>query len=272
MATKKLKIGIVGCGAIGSTLAVLLQKKFAKNIKIVALCDIDMKRARLLAGKVKEADAVSLEKLIKASDLVVESASAKVSFEIAQKALYAGKEVLVMSVGGILGKEKRLFDLAEKKKTKIFFPSGAVCGLDGIRALSLSKIKKITLTTMKPPQGLKGASYLLKHNISLDGITGDKVVFQGSAMEAVRAFPQNINVVAVLSLAAKGQVTPRVKIVASRSLKRNVHIIEVDSDAAHLKINCENVPSPDNPRTSYLAILSALAVIAGILDPVKIGA
>jgi aspartate dehydrogenase len=267
----KLRIGIVGCGAIGSTLAKLIQKRFKKDVVITALCDTDAARAEGLKKEIRGSRVAGLDKLIALSDLVVEAASAKISFEVAQKALSAKKQVLVMSVGGILGKEKRLFDLAARCRAKIFFPSGAICGLDGIRALSLSRIKKITLTTMKPPQGLRGADYLLKHKISVDGITEDKVVFEGSALEAVKAFPQNINVVAVLSLAAAGQVVPTVKIVASPSLKRNVHLVDVESEAARIKIRCENVPSPDNPKTSYLAILSALATIAGILDRVKIG-
>ena len=271
MARRKLKIGIVGCGAIGSTLAKLIQKKFSGDIEIVALCDTDPESALKLQKRIRSARVVSLDKLIGLSDLVVESAKAQVSFDIALKALKRKKQVLVMSIGGVLGREKRLFSLAEKNKARIFFPSGAICGLDGIRALSLSKIRNITLTTIKPPGALKGVDYLKRRNVCLDGLTEDKVVFEGGAKEAVLAFPQNINVVAVLSLAAAGQVEPKVRIVVSPHQTKNIHKIEVESDAARLEIKCVNIPSPDNPRTSYLAILSALAVIAGILEDVRIG-
>ncbi len=268
---KKIRVGIVGCGAIGSNLARLVKDRFSKEIDIVAICDTDTDRLAKLKKKLKEARAVSLKGLIAASDLIVEAASAKVSFDIAEKCLESGKRVLIMSVGGVLGKEKRLYDLAKRNRAGLYFPSGAICGLDGIRALTEAGIKSITLVTKKPPKGLKGADYLVKNNINIEGIKKDMVVFSGTAMEAVKAFPQNINVVAVLSLAAKGDVVPTVKVVASPSSTRNVHLIEVKSDAANISISCQNVPSPDNPKTSYLAVLSALATIAGILDPVKIG-
>jgi aspartate dehydrogenase len=267
----RIKVGIVGCGAIGSTLALLVQKRFRRSIAIVALCDIVDARARALGNKIRTARVMDLEKLIRKSDLVIESASGKVSYDVARKTLRAKKDVMIMSVGGVLGKEEGLFSMAIRHKARIFFPSGAICGLDGIRALAHAKIKSITLTTMKPPQGLKGVPYLEAQGISVDALTEDKVVFEGSAQEAVKAFPQNINVVALLSLAACGQVEPRVKIVASPALLKNVHNIEVEADAARLLIRCENEPSPDNPKTSYLAILSAEATIAGILESVKIG-
>lgn len=268
---KKLKIGIVGCGAIGSTLARLIRKRYSNSISVRAVCDIDKTKADILVKKINTAKAVSLPELIGLCDLVIEAASAGVSFEVAREALKNKKQVLVMSVGGVLGKEKKLFDLAEKNNTKIFFPSGAICGLDGIRALSLSRIKSITLTTTKPVSGLQGARYLIEHGIDLKGITKEMIVFEGGARKAVKAFPQNINVVAVLSLAAEGAVEPKVKIVASPFVTKNIHKIEVDSDAARLEIKCENIPSPDNPKTSYLAILSALTVIAGILKQERIG-
>ncbi len=271
MKKSKLEIGIVGCGAIGSTLAKLVDEKFSKGAVISALCDIDKSRAQKLADKIKKAKIVPMDKLFDLCDLVVEASSASISFDVAVKALKKKKQVLIMSVGGVLGKEKRLFELSSKYNAKIYFPSGAICGLDGIRAISLSKINSITLTTTKPVAGLKGVRYLMEKGINLDTIDKETVVFEGFAKQAVEVFPQNINVVAVLSLATRGQVEPRVKIIASPFVTKNIHVIEADSDAAHLEIKCENVPSPDNPKTSYLAILSALAVIAGVLDTQRIG-
>ena len=271
MMKKKLKIGIVGCGAIGASLAKLLDKRFKKEIEIVAFCDLDSRKARGLQTKIKSGKVVSLPELIILSDLVVEAASAKVSFQVAKRSLAHKKDVLLMSIGGILGKEKKLFRMAQKNNKRIYLPSGAICGLDGISALSLVGIKKITLRTYKPPAALMGADYIVENKISLEKIKGQRVIFRGTAQEAVKAFPQNINVVALLSLAARGLVVPKVEIIASSGLKRNVHVIDVESKAAHLEIKCENIPSPDNPKTSYLAILSLVRTIAGILEVVRIG-
>ena len=271
MSTRKIKIGIVGCGAIGASLALILKKRFKKSVEVVALCDTNTERAQTLRRKLARAKVVSLRELIRLSDLVVESASAKVSFIVAKQALLSKKHVLIMSIGGILERENELFKIAQKNKAKIYFPSGAICGLDGISALTLAGIEAITLKTIKPPEALQGADYVVKNRINLNEIKEEKVIFQGTALEAVKAFPQNINVVALLCIAARGQVVPRVKVLVSPHSKKNVHMIGVKSRAARLEIKCENVPSPDNPKTSYLAILSAVRAIAGISDVVHIG-
>jgi aspartate dehydrogenase len=268
---RRLKIAIVGCGAIGASLAQLLEKKFKKTAEVVAFCDLDNRKAQALQVKIKSGKAVALAEAIRLSDLVVEAASAKVSFTVAKRSLLKKRDVLVMSIGGILGKEKQLFEIAQKNNKRIYLPSGAICGLDGVSALAIAGIKRITLKTYKPPAALRGADYIVKNKVSLEKIKGQKVVFRGTASEAVRAFPQNINVVALLSLAARGLVVPQVEIIASARLKRNIHVISVESEAAHLEIRCENVPSPDNPKTSYLAILSAVRSIAGISEAVRIG-
>ena len=271
MSTKKFtKIGIVGCGAIGTSLALLIDKRLS-NARVSCLCDIDELKSHVLKKKLGYGTICSLKQAIKKSDLVVEAASAKVSFEIARQALLCGKNVLVMSIGGILGFEKKLFDLAKKNKAMIYFPSGAICGLDGLKALIPAGIDSISLRTMKSPRALEGADYIVKNNIDLSLIKEDTVIFSGEAYEAVKAFPQNINIVALLTIAAGGLCVPEVEIIASPGQARNVHIIEIVSKAARLLIRCENVPSPDNPKTSYLAVLSAFLVISGISDVVSIG-
>lgn len=268
---KKKKIGIVGCGAIGTNLATILHERFSKDFCLAALCDMEEGKAHALMRRIGEGKVLALKELIRASDLVVEAASAQVSFGVAQKALTAKKDVLIMSIGGVLGREKELFSLARKNNATVYFPSGAICGLDGIRALALAGLTSITLRTYKPPRALEGADYIKEHKIVLADIREETVIFRGTAFEAVRAFPQNINVVALLTLAAQGQVVPQVEILASPKLSKNVHVIDVRSEAADLQIRCENVPSPQNPKTSYLAILSAAATIAGMKDVVRIG-
>lgn len=268
---RKIKIGIVGCGAIGRALALMLEKRFKNTFKVVALCDIDRSCALRLKKQLSGAKVLSLKGLIEHSDLVVEAASGKVSFEVARASLLKKRDVMIMSIGGILGREKELFKVAQRSKRRIYFPSGAICGLDGIRALAPAGIEEITLRTLKPPQSFKGAPYIVKRGIDLDKIKKQKVIFRGSAREAVKAFPQNINVVALLSIAAKGLVSPRVEIVAVPGLKKNIHTIDVVSRAARLKIRCENIPSPDNPKTSYLAVLSAAQMLGSVADMIRIG-
>ena len=129
----------------------------------------------------------------------------------------------------------------------------------------------MTLTTRKPPEGLKGAPYVIRHNINLGKIKSEKVLFEGDAFRAMEGFPANINVAATLSLCGIGPGKTRVKIIASPSIKRNIHEIEVEGSFGKLVTRTENIPSPDNPKTSYMAILSAMATLDGILESVTIG-
>ncbi|MFA5039782.1 MAG: aspartate dehydrogenase domain-containing protein [Candidatus Omnitrophota bacterium] len=267
---KKIKVGIVGCGAIGGSLARMIKKDLSPFFKLAAFCDPREDRARNLLKLWPQAKVLPVSALIRSCDLVIESASAAVSGEIAELTLRAGKSILAMSIGGILGKEKELARIAEKKGGRFLLPSGAICGLDGIRALSLAGISSLTLNTYKPPAALVGAPYLKERGIDLSGITQETLVFSGNAKEAVKAFPQNINVVALLQIASG--VCVQVKIWARPGLQKNIHEIQVLSAAANLKIQCENSASPDNPKTSYLAILSAAAALKGFSQAVRVGA
>jgi len=269
---KSLKIGIVGCGAIGSSLAKAIVSEFPEKAELVSLYDIDVKKAYNLSVKFnKKIAALNLEDLINKVDLVIEATKADSAFDIAKKAISFARDIMVMSVGGIIEHYRELKVLAQEKGVHIFVPSGAICGIDGLKAANCGKINKVILTTKKPPRAFLGAPYVLKKKIELDSIDKDTVIFEGNASMATRAFPQNINVAATLSIAGIGAEHTIVRIVASPHIDRNIHEIEIESDAGKIITRCENVAHPDNPKTSYLAVLSAIATVKQILEPIKIG-
>lgn len=270
--TKKVKIGIIGCGTIGAFLAREIVRQFSAQAELTALCDT----AKDIAVRLKKecaagARVLSLDTLIKASGLVIEAASAQVSFTVAEKALRQGKDVMIMSTGGILDNAARLFALAKEKKARIFIPSGAIAGLDAVKAAALSGLRRITLTTRKPPEGLETAPYLKEKNIDLNRITTETLLFEGDVWEAVKGFPKNINVCAALSLAADAAKVLKIKIIVSPGSRMNIHEIEAEGDFGRIITRTENTPFPGNPKTSRLAAFSALATLKNILDPVKIG-
>lgn len=269
----KLKIGIVGCGAIGGSLAKVIVENFLDLAEVSSLYDLDMQKAYNLANKfnLPKLVVLNLEDLINKADLIIEATKLEAAFEIARKTISLSKDIMVMSVGGIIEQIKDLVALAQEKHARIFIPSGAISGIDGLKAASSAKINKVTLTTKKPPKAFLGVPYVLKRNIRLDNIEDDTVLFEGDALAAIRAFPQNINVAATLSLAGIGPEKTIVRIVASPKIERNIHEIEIDSDAGRIFTRTENVLHPDNPKTSYLAVLSAIATLKQILAPLKIG-
>lgn len=260
--SKLLKIGIAGCGAIGSALAKTIVKDFAGRAQLTGLYDTGKEKVDKLAGRLnKQKLAVfNLDKLISRSDLVIESARADSAFDIARKTILSSRDIMVMSVGGIIGHYKELSALAGKKGCRIFIPSGAVCGIDGLKAAALNKIRKVTLTTKKPPRAL-----------GLGNLAKETVIFEGDALSAIKLFPQNINVAVTLSLAGIGAKKTLVRIVASPEATENIHEVEIDYAAGKIFTRTENMPHPDNPKTSYLAVLSAIATLQQILEPIKIG-
>jgi len=259
------KIGIIGCGVIGTGIAVFIQKHFKHKVKIVALCDIDSDKAHRLSKRIVPHPKVTdIDSLIKKSDLVVEAASVSISGKIAEEAVSHKKDVLIMSTGGLL-KKKRLFSEARLKNCNIHIPSGAICGLDGLKGACIGRIKKVALTTRKPPKGLKGAEYLKMKKIDIDRIQKETVIYSGTAYDAVKYFPKNINVAATLSLSGIGPKRTRVKIITSPEYTRNVHEVEVEGEFGRLFAKTENVPSKYNPKTSQLAVFSALSKLKSIL-------
>lgn len=179
--------------------------------------------------------------------------------------------MLIMSVGGIAAHYKGLARLAGRKKARVFLPSGAISGVDALKAAKQGGIKEVTLTTRKNPNSFAGNIYLAQKGISLKNIREDLVLFAGSAQEAVKFFPQNINVAALLGLAGLGMKKTRVEIIASPSVRNNIHEIRIASAAGEIFSRTENVLHPDNPKTSYLAVLSAVASLRQVLDPVRVG-
>ena len=270
----RLKIGIVGCGAIGSSLAKSIVKDFKQTAELVALYDINPKKSENLSRIVSRKNNLvvrGLGELIKKAGLVIEASSAKSSFAISQGALSKGRNIMIMSVGGIISRVNKLSGLAKKYHARVYIPSGAICGIDGLKAANIGKIKKVTLTTRKNPLSFKGVGYVERKGLNLQGIKKEKVLFSGSAKQAVKYFPQNINVAAVLSIAGIGEKRTKVTIVASPGVHRNVHEIKIESQSGTIFTRTENILHPDNPKTSYLAVLSAVATLKQILEPVKIG-
>lgn len=269
---KKINIGIAGCGAIGSSLAGFIRQDLKLRAKVTCLYDLDAAKARRLCAKFAGCSvAKDLKQLIARVDLVIEAAHKSCSFEIARQSLAAGRDCVVMSVGGLIDKLKVLEKLADRKGARLFIPSGAISGIDGLKSSQLAGIREVVLTTIKPPLSFEGVDFVRKKKIDLAGMKKDVTLFSGNARQAVKFFPQNVNVAAALSLAGIGPQKTRVRIVASPGAKTNTHEIEIRSQAGTIRTRTENVVHPGNPKTSFLAVLSAAAVLKQILEPVRIG-
>jgi len=262
-------IGIVGCGAIGKALVKAVDDgKLA--VRIAGVTSRTERSAREFLAAVKNPPPfLALDELVQASDLIVEAAGGHIVAELAKKVFPAGKDLMVISVGALLEHPEVM---AESRRTgcRLYVPSGAIAGLDGIKSACVGQISHVTHTTRKPPLGLEGAPYLAERGISLVGLSEEKEVFSGSAREACRGFPANVNVTGAVSLAGIGPDQTRVRILAVPGLLRNCHDIDVEGEFGKLHVHIENVPS-ENPKTGKLTALSIIRAVQDVVDPVRIG-
>lgn len=265
-----LKVGILGVGTIGKTIATALDGGQMGMI-LVAVADQDRVMAGKFAASLKSAPPlVSLDELVLRADLIVEAAGHAALAELAPKALEHGKDLLVLSVGGLLGHED-WFRLAEDRGCRIHVPSGAIAGLDAMKAATRGRVDTVLLTSRKPVAALRGSAYVTEKGIDLDALTEDKVIFEGRPEEACRAFPTTSNVAASLRLAAGNAANVFIRVVASPRGTQNVHELQASGGFGRFRAVTENVPSEANPRTSQLAALSALATLEGITRSLRVG-
>ena len=258
MITDKMRIGLVGCGNIGADLCIALQKGDIPA-ELVALTDIDPERANMFIRTFHlNAKPGALDETVAAADFIVECAHADAVGDVIKAVIRHRKPCLIMSVAGLLS-HPDLLEQAREQSVRVQLPSGAICGLDGIRSAMQAGLHSVTLTTRKPPGGLKGAPYLAEKGIDLDNLREPLVVFEGIALDAAKAFPQNVNVAAALSLAGVGPLDTLVRVVADPHATTNSHEIEAEGAFGRLSTVTENLPSPRNPKSSYLASLSAVA-------------
>ncbi|MBF0620008.1 MAG: DUF108 domain-containing protein, partial [Candidatus Omnitrophica bacterium] len=190
--------------------------------------------------------------------------------DIVRRAVEAKKNVLAMSVGRLLD-QGSLFLLAQKNHVALLIPSGAIAGLDAVKAAGLAGIVSVTLTSRKPPMGFIHNEYLKSRNIHLENIRKETVLFDGDVAAAVRHFPLNINVAATLKLACGKGVELRIRIIADPKITRNTHEITLEGACGRITTKTENTICSDNPKTSYLAVLSGIQTLKEYSSSVKIG-
>jgi aspartate dehydrogenase len=262
-------IGIVGLGAIGKALLGAAQSgKIA--VRVAGVTSRTEASARdFLATCDNPPPYLSLDALIRQSDMIVEVAGGGVVPELAKKVFAAGKELMVISVGALV-EHPEIIAEARRTGCRLHIPSGAIAGLDGIKSACVGEITHITHTTRKPPAGLEGAPYLVERGISLAGLQEEKEVFSGTAREACRGFPANVNVTGAVGLAGIGPDRTRVRIIAVPGLARNCHDIDVEGEFGKLHVHIENIPS-ENPKTGKLTALSIIRAVQDAVDPVRIG-
>ena len=262
-------VAIGGLGAIGLPLARALDDG-VDGLALVAVAARDHAKATANLARFRDPPRIVPLEALAEADVVVEAAPAAIFETIAHAAIEMGRVFIPSSVGALL---PRMHLVARAKATgaRIVVPTGALLGLDAVRAAAEGEVKSVTIITRKPPGGLVGAPHLVRHNIEVTGLAEPLLVFEGNAFDAAAGFPANVNVAAALALAGIGPARTRVQIWADPAMTRNVHTIRVEAEAARFSMTIENVPSEDNPRTGKLTPLSVLSCLRGLVSTLKVG-
>jgi aspartate dehydrogenase len=264
-----LRVAIAGLGAIGKGAAEALDK----GIEGLALAAVSVqnpeKHHNWLGGLKARPAVLPIEELSDAADIVIECAPARLVRSIVAPFVAKGKTAIVLSVGALLENED-LIALAKQNGGQIVVPTGALIGLDAVTAAAVGEIHSVRMVTRKPVQGLAGAPFLIENNINIDDIKEPLKIFDGSAREAAKGFPANLNVAVALSLAGIGPDRTRLEIWADPVLTRNVHRVEVESDSARFSMSIENIPS-ENPKTGRITALSVIALLRKQRAALRVG-
>jgi aspartate dehydrogenase len=265
-----MRVGIVGLGTVGRALC----RSVDRDEIGVQLAGVNTRQPERALPFIRELSQppplLSLDELVACCELVIEAATQEALDTIAPCTLRQGKDLLVLSVGGLLDRPDWI-ELARQTGSRIYVPSGAIVGLDGLKGAAIGHVTAVTMTTRKPPKALAGAPYIVEQQIDLDRFTQPTQIFEGNAREACRGFPANVNIAAALSLAGIGADRTRLRILVDPQGTRNVHDIEVVGEFGRFSIHLENEPSETNPRTGKLTYLSTLAMLKALANPLKVG-
>jgi len=266
--SKPLRIGLAGLGAVGLEVA----RHLIAGVSGLTLAAIAVRDAEKARRALPQLDSIAIKPataLADDCDVVVECLPPALFREVAISAIDKGRIFMPLSVAQLLDNWD-LVERAKQKGARILPPTGALLGLDAVRAAAEGTVHSIKMITRKPPGGLEGAPYLRERNITLVGLDKPLKLFEGTAREGARGFPTNVNVAAALSLAGIGPDRTRLEIWADPALTRNTHRIEVEADTARFTMSIEGVPS-ENPRTGRLVPLSTVAALRGLVSELKVG-
>jgi aspartate dehydrogenase len=264
-----LRVAVVGLGAIGVKVVEALDRGIEGLVLVAVSVQNPAKHRNFLARLKTRPAVVPIDALCAIADIVIECAPAKLVRSVVAPFVASGKTAIVLSTGALLENED-LIELAQQNGGQIVVPTGALIGLDAVTAAAEGTIHSVHMVTRKPVQGLVGAPYLIENNISIESITEPLKIFEGSAREAARGFPANLNVAVALSLAGLGPDRTRLEIWADPALTRNTHRIEVESDSARFSMTIENIPS-ENPRTGLITALSVIACLRKQRAALRVG-
>jgi aspartate dehydrogenase len=264
-----LRVAVAGLGPIGKRVAQALDRGIDGLVLAAVSAQSPGKHRGWLDELTTPPAILPIDALCDVADIVIECAPSSLLHAIVAPFVASGKTAVVLSAGALLDHDD-LVTVARQNGGQIVVPTGALIGLDAVTAAAVGTIHSVRMVTRKPVRGLAGAPYIVEHNIDIERITEPLKIFDGTARQAAKGFPANLNVAVALSLAGIGPDRTQLQIWADPALTRNVHRIEVESDSARFSMSIENIPS-ENPKTGLITALSVIAWLRKQRAPLRVG-
>src|ERR1700686_4327881 len=264
-----LRVAVAGLGPIGTRVVEAMDQGIDGLVLAAVSVQNPEKHQSRLAELISAPAVLPIEALADVADIVIECAPSRLVRSIVAPFVASGKTAIVLSAGALLDHED-LIELAKQNGGQIVVPTGALIGLDAVTAAAVGKIQSVRMVTRKPIVGLAGAPFIVEKNIDIERITEPLRIFEGTARQAAKGLPANLNVAVALSLAGIGPDRTRLEIWADPTVTRNMHRVDVESDSARFSMSIENIPS-ENPKTGLITPLSVIAYLRKQRASLRVG-
>jgi aspartate dehydrogenase len=270
-----MRVGIIGLGTIGGfTLERVAAGQVPGAAAAVACVRHHNSRGLDLARRHGVPVVYRVEDMLGFQpDVIVETASHAALALHGETILRAGVDLVPLSLGALGDPQllARLVDAAAAGGSVLHIPSGGIGGLDALQAAMQGEVASVTMTSRKPPRAWKGIPYVEALGLDLDAVAEPVLLYEGPARDCVKAFPQNINIAAALSLAGIGFDRTVVRILADPTITVNTHEIRCVGDTGRFTVVMENLPVPENPKTTYMACVSTVAALRRVRASYRVG-
>ncbi|MBS0417867.1 MAG: aspartate dehydrogenase [Proteobacteria bacterium] len=271
------RVGVFGLGTIGRKVASVLHRGGVPGLELCGVSTRTPAKAQVFLAELSggppsqsTVPIVTVDELARCADVLVDCAPAA-AFRTITDAAIAHRKTLVTVSGAAMLESPELEKRARDSGSRIILATGALLGLDAMRAAAEGEIQSVRMVTRKPPRSLADAAWVRAQGIDLERLTAPMCLFRGTAREGAKLFPANVNVAAALGLAGVGPDRTQLEIWADPAFQRNTHTISVEADSARFEMTIENVPSEEHPGTGKITALSVIACLRSLVAPLKVG-
>ena len=276
-----LKIGLLGCGAINSTVAKMIVDGTAGPAILRAVLTRTERSSEDIESILSGEDESPSNVLFTTDagkffaedwDLCIEAAGQPAVRQHGERCLELGKDLMITSIGSLTDDSlyEDLATTAEYSGARLILCTGSMPALDWMGSASLQDCSEVKVTQIKPPKAWLGTPAEQAHP-DLLSLVEPRVLFEGSSREAASKFPKNANVAAMLALATAGLDRTTASLVADPSAKGNRVELSFKGTAGKIQIQVEAAPSKTNPRTSAIVALSVIKAIRKMCCTVVVG-